>query len=161
MPFSQHGCRNDKRNRRLVKPVSAICILKKNEGKLQECWTGSWNQDPSWTIDLHLLTRGFWLFPQAKRTLKEASFTSCQPVFRGFVCDQRRKCRSFRCVLTPERTGREDFSWPLARRTWNTALTLTTEDLGIVDKQWLTHEITHLYAHIILKFLPQWIGYYS
>lgn len=155
MPFSQHGCRNDKSNRRLVKPVSAICILKKMKANCR-------------SAELEAETRilhGQWIFTSSpgafgcflkqKRTLKEASFTSCQPVFRGFVCDQRRKCRSFRCVLTPERTGREDFSWPLARRTRNTALTLTTEDHGIVDKHGPTHEITHLYAHIILKFLPQ------
>lgn len=67
----------------------------RNEGRLQEHRAGSWNSDPSWTIDLHLLTRGFWLFPQAKRTLKE-SFASCQPGFRGFVCEQRRKHRCFR-----------------------------------------------------------------
>lgn len=64
-------------------------------------------------------------------------------------------------VCPDSRKDREGgFSWPLARRTRNTALTLTTEDHGIVDKHGPTHEITHLYAYIILKFLPQWIGYY-
>lgn len=137
---------------------------KKNEGKLQECWARSWNSDPSWTIDLHLLTRGFGLFPQAKRTWKEEALTACQPGFRGFVCEQRRKGRCFWCLLAAGRTGRKDVSWPLASRTTNTALTLTTKDLEVVYKHGTDSQnhssVGLLFTDLYLKFVKQLIGYY-